>query len=338
MTPLQLDYEIHLNENINQTQIISIENLGNETLEVNIPNELNIYYNDFESYNFVGWSSSFNEQTSSGNKFLGRFGNSSVSLNVNDLFAHDSISISFDLLIIDSWDGNNDMNTWHMEIDDNIIFDTNFSCSSFSYSQCYPENCNASYPAGTGSTSNEQMGFSQFIDSYYHIEKNVQHDNSELNIEFIGLELQSLADESWGIDNFSISTNLSIPLWLFISDTTITIPPGSTTTIEITANGEGLEYGFYQAMLLLVSNDPDNPIIEVPITLDVFYPHALINEAQIEFGEIVFNTITNHDLEIINTGNDVLEIFSVLENGNFGCYPDCGFYIPHPHHCLGRIS
>ncbi|WP_217359757.1 dockerin type I domain-containing protein, partial [Dolichospermum sp. UHCC 0352] len=65
------------------------------------------YSNDFESDSVTGWSSSTRSTTPVGSRnFLGEFGNDTVSLALNDVALNGSVTVEFDLFIINSWDGN----------------------------------------------------------------------------------------------------------------------------------------------------------------------------------------------------------------------------------------
>ncbi|MBE9252241.1 hypothetical protein IQ226_24755, partial [Dolichospermum sp. LEGE 00240] len=64
------------------------------------------YSNDFESNSVTGWSSSTRSTTPVGSRnFLGEFGNDTVSLALNDVALNGSVTVEFDLFIINSWDG-----------------------------------------------------------------------------------------------------------------------------------------------------------------------------------------------------------------------------------------
>ena len=60
------------------------------------------YFNDFEGTIGLKWSDTNIDATPSGRKFLGQFANDSVTLNLIDLPAHLSVSVSFDLYLIES--------------------------------------------------------------------------------------------------------------------------------------------------------------------------------------------------------------------------------------------
>jgi len=64
------------------------------------------YSNDFESDSVTGWSRSTRSTTPAGSRnFLGEFSNDTVSLELNDVALNGSVTVEFDLFIINTWDG-----------------------------------------------------------------------------------------------------------------------------------------------------------------------------------------------------------------------------------------
>ena len=60
--------------------------------------------------------------------------------------------------------------------------------------------------------------------------------------------------------------------WLTLTPTTLTIQPGESAIIEVTANAEGLDNGEYAEMIQIISNDPNNSVIEFAVNLTVYTP------------------------------------------------------------------
>ncbi|MCP4110167.1 MAG: LamG domain-containing protein [Desulfobacteraceae bacterium] len=107
-----------------------------------------IYSNDFETNAGNEWSNTSTDITPEGNrKFLGQFGSETVSLSLDNLPDHSNVTVSFDLLILKSWDGNHtgygpDM--WSLAVgNNNTLIKTTFS-NVDNRKQAYPEN----YPGG----------------------------------------------------------------------------------------------------------------------------------------------------------------------------------------------
>lgn len=178
------------------------------------------YFNDFEGSVGSEWSRTNTDVTPIGNRsFLGQFGNGTVSLNLTDLEDHSSVSISFDLFIIRTWDGNVTASylgqalgpdIWSLGVrDGESLLYTTFSNNS-NRTQAYPD----SYPDGvydffTGATEIKTLGFMYYAgsiqDSVYHLSYTFPHTESSLILDFSAMNLQSLSDESWGLDNVSVT-------------------------------------------------------------------------------------------------------------------------------------
>ena len=57
--------------------------------------------------------------------------------------------------------------------------------------------------------------------------------------------------------------------WLRVKPTVGSIPPGTSADIEVIADATGLEVGTYQGQIIVSSNDPENPTVEIPVNLTV---------------------------------------------------------------------
>jgi hypothetical protein len=65
--------------------------------------------------------------------------------------------------------------------------------------------------------------------------------------------------------------------WLSVSPINGTIAPAGSTTVDVTADSTGLAVGLYEAVLCVFSNDPDEPLVPVPTTLEVLIPVELMS-------------------------------------------------------------
>lgn len=179
-----------------------------------------IYHNDFQTAFLNGWSSTGGSVTistsPSSHKFLGRnpdygFSYETVSLSLSGIpVPNMGIHLAFDLYIIASWDGNS--TEWGPDIFNlsvsggPTLLNTTFSTHDY---QSYPENYStgASYEWNTGASEVGTLGYTHmpFTNAIYHLEYTFSHSNSDLIINFAGINLQQIEDESWGIDNVVIS-------------------------------------------------------------------------------------------------------------------------------------
>ncbi|MBN1373577.1 MAG: cadherin repeat domain-containing protein, partial [Anaerolineaceae bacterium] len=179
-----------------------------------IPNTV-VVDDDFEDGADEGWSTDQRSTTpEDGRNFLGEFDNQRITFEAHNLPAHSRATISFDLFIIRSWDGNNLMDgpdRWLMDLDGVTLVNTTFSnwndvLRQQAYPGSYPGDSN---PAQTGAEEVNTLGYlygSDWLqmDAVYHIEMTVDHSAADLIVALEGTGLSGRSEESWGVDNFKI--------------------------------------------------------------------------------------------------------------------------------------
>ncbi len=148
------------------------------------------------------WSVSNTDVDNTGNEFLGRFGNQTIEYTISELGNHDNIHVSFDLYILDSWDGE----SWNMYVNGELIISRSFHYNS----------------PGEGNIFYGHLGFGGWQDNIYQLEYTVPHSANSLTVSFTGYPDEDINNESWGIDNFScvpymgsspIGSDLLITAW-----------------------------------------------------------------------------------------------------------------------------
>jgi hypothetical protein len=91
-----------------------------------------------------------------------------------------------------------------------------------------------------------------------------------------GLELDAVGN-LWAVGQFTqnayliesgLPTFSDVP-WLTVSPTEATIAPDASIDIHISVDSTGLEPGVYRALVVILTNDPDNAQFQVPVTLVV---------------------------------------------------------------------
>ena len=199
-------------------------------------------YSEYYSENFVGPApfNGFNKNsnfTFNSSRVLGFFHNDSVVFDLAALPTHDSLEISFDLYIHDTWEGDCSLtgkDELRFRVDGDLYLDNTFSNNT---------GCTQSYPvAGSASKSGAvQTGLSKrcFSDpsattTKYTITQKIGHTNANLNLGWIG----SLSDtdltacnESWSIDNLSIKVRKTANILWSTGDVTQNIDiPGLTSS------------------------------------------------------------------------------------------------------------
>lgn len=171
--------------------------------------QFTIYTNDFKT-TAEQWSSLSRETTPSGRQYLGQFTNETVTFALNELPTHSIAVVEFDLYIIGSWDGNEDLpsgpDEWQLNVDYQPAIHTTFSNGdTASNRQAYP----GSYPGGDfpgrqGAVESNTLGYSPVGDTVYHFRVEVPHSAGDLVLDFSASGLQETIDQSWGLDNVAI--------------------------------------------------------------------------------------------------------------------------------------
>jgi len=185
--------------------------------------EIVIYSNDFSKadLNFFenGRLFEFN-----GDTVLGYYNDEKVLLNLTALPEHNTIKVTIDLLLHDSWDGNPENvggpDFWYLELDGQTVLSTTFSnspCeSTFCLYQSYPANYPRFNDPKTESLRADLPGRCQHKNvegwtSLYRITKFISHKSNQLSIT-LGDDLKQentpepICDESWSVSSIQVST------------------------------------------------------------------------------------------------------------------------------------
>jgi hypothetical protein len=113
---------------------------------------------------------------------------------------HDNVTISFDLYVIQSWDGYEvGPDIWQCGvIGGQVLVYTSFAQFSPSQSQAYPGKQDmARHPARTGAVENNSLGYifaDVPMDSVYHFRFSFPHSADSIQLAFTGFNLQELDD------------------------------------------------------------------------------------------------------------------------------------------------
>jgi len=148
-----------------------------------------------------------------------------TTLTLMNLPAHDSIDINFALAIIDSWDSTdggsgNSPDYFNVTVGGVSIFKETYANASGNTTYSDPDNtlvATGNLGFATGMFFDSDRAYNASIDSAF----NVPHSGSALIIEWFtsGAGWQGTDDESWGMDNLSITITSAVPipaaLWLF---------------------------------------------------------------------------------------------------------------------------
>lgn len=178
-----------------------------------------IYFADFQAAPGSEWSATNTDVTPLANRrFLGQFGNQTVQLTLTNLPPHTEANVTFDLFIINSWDGSiispSGPDIWQLSVDGGpILLHTTF-CSitrpeNVGARQAFPYTYPAvDFPPNTGAAEVQTLGFSWIrlkYDALYDLSFQFPHASNTLVLDFSALGLEALDNESWGLDNVVVS-------------------------------------------------------------------------------------------------------------------------------------
>lgn len=179
-----------------------------------------------------GWSNYMIDHTRNGTNtpFLGRFTNDGSTLTIGCLPVNTYITLSFDIYILGSMDGNaiypitgkhgpgpdvftflvSDPRAVNPVTEGQVLLKTTFTNWSF-FKQAYPGSFPGSnFPGMTGATAVNTLGYDYLgilKDSTYHLRLTFYNTRETQMFVFNGTGLQVLWDESWGINNVAINTS-----------------------------------------------------------------------------------------------------------------------------------
>ncbi len=91
--------------------------------------------------------------------------------------------------------------------------------------------------------------------------------------------------------------------WLAVAPSSGTTEPGGATDVTVTLDSNGLSAGTYEAFLCVESNDPDMPLVTVPVTMEVTQAPVIgVGPAELASTQEV-DTSATQNLTISNTGD-----------------------------------
>jgi hypothetical protein len=235
------------------------------------PSEV-IYQNDFERVDTEGdWAPIGLDRTpQGGRRFLGQFGNSTVTLTLTNLPVHSNLTVAFDLLILNSWDGSMprsvapagpDLFEASVEGGPTLLY-ASFDNASVSLGrpQSFPATYRTNdYPGQTGALEVNTLGF-PLGDAVYRLRYTFLHSTNRLRLLFRGSGLQPTDDESWGLDNIVIYPGgPTVTLRGVDNHGALETPTNVVLTAEVTPGQAPIRYVQFlanHAVLGIVTNSP----------------------------------------------------------------------------------
>lgn len=173
-----------------------------------------VYRNDFAKAAGPEWSAQDVTPTpKGGNRILGPFAKAKVSLSLAKLPAHRYLRVSFDLVLIGSWDGNHAQwgpDTWRLDVAGGpTLLATTFCYDDGEARQAFPDQQGgAAHPPETGAATTDTTGFrfrNDPVDAVYKLSFVFPHTADAVRFDFAATgNIVNLQDESWGLDDVKV--------------------------------------------------------------------------------------------------------------------------------------
>ena len=218
------------------------EVLDLEVMDLN--GDILFYQQDFETPAGSEWCLLRQDVTPTGRGFLGQFSNETACLLLNDIPQHTWLKVSFDLYLIRSWNGNQELwgptspnapglseaeplspdwvvgrDRFQVQADGSALLGSTFA-NYPTFPQAYPGSYpGGDYPTQTGAKETNSLGYrfdARPMDSVYHLDFVFQHSSAHLELDFSALGLQEITNESWGLDNLQVTYNRLPVLMIYL--------------------------------------------------------------------------------------------------------------------------
>ncbi|RKZ15897.1 hypothetical protein DRQ53_07750, partial [bacterium] len=105
------------------------------------------------------------------------------------------------------------------------------------------------------------------------------------------------------------------PDWLTTNPSAGVVPPGGSTSIQVTFDATGLFGGAYDGAVRIQTNDPTAGLIVVPAHLDVTgIPLIAVEPASLHFGAVYLTQSNTLELTVSNPGTETLEVTGITSD------------------------
>ena len=101
--------------------------------------------------------------------------------------------------------------------------------------------------------------------------------------------------------------------WLSTNATTGTVPAGMIAEVEVSFDASNLNAGFYESTIIISSNDFTNPLIELPVNMEVIGEPSISSDVDsLDFSSVVVGDSIVRTVMITNDGSDNLDVSNVM--------------------------
>ncbi len=103
--------------------------------------------------------------------------------------------------------------------------------------------------------------------------------------------------------------------WITVNPDSGSVAAGDSTTVTVTASGNGLSAGVYPGNISVSSNDPVNPALNIPVILTVLgTPEIDLSDSCITFDTTLQFTNDTSGIWVYNTGCDSLQVTNIVSS------------------------
>ena len=124
---------------------------------------------------------------------------------------------------------------------------------------------------------------------------------------------------------YSISTTANSPWLTYETTENGVITPGQTVDLALQANASQMPGNFEEAIIEIVSNDPDSPVQNLRVTAERLSEEGglVFRPSSVEFGNALVGRSSEKTIEMFNGGMDVISINRIaFENSAFSHFLD----------------
>ncbi len=114
----------------------------------------------------------------------------------------------------------------------------------------------------------------------------------------------------------SLAVKISkLPQWVTVTPTSGRVWGGGSMDLSVDFDATGLLGGYYDANIIIASNDPDEPTVVVPVELHVIgAPDIAVDPTSLDFGEIFIGATEERTFIVSNPGTDNLDITDITSD------------------------
>ncbi|MCF8370155.1 MAG: PKD domain-containing protein [Bacteroidales bacterium] len=132
------------------------------------------------------------------------------------------------------------------------------------------------------------------------------------NLNCGGISAEQIVIYNNGLGSLDYQFSISSSTWISSQSVNGMIVGSDTDTLVFDINSSGLSAGIYSVNITISSNDPQNPVSIIPVTLTVSGNSGIsLSAAALNFGSIMQYTSTTQSLYIENTGCNVLNVSNI---------------------------